>query len=312
MRASLSALFAALVFLVGYEASAQEAMVGTVKQAQEFARGNRVVMVDGTTFKLSGHTKNQLIATHLIAPGLLAVIPDAEPADSATKSRTPARVPLVVMAPGAAQPTGAYVVLYGTSATEGPADSTLFTAQRVDVAQLQPGHQVAILGAEPVAIVAEATTQQRTFLLPDGREITVADTANQAPPEMEVALIDPDAPVRPGGWIFITRRGDEGYVLSGVPSTEGRPGVAITGTVERVSGQTVTLTDYPALKIGRDGIVFVTQRGTEVATVKPGSTVALASATATTYPSALPAGMLVSGRVVEVRVIRSIDTPQSP
>lgn len=309
MRIKLSAMAAALVLAVSAQATAQEAVVGTVKQAHEF-KNNTVVMVDGTQFKLRGHTKNQLIATQLFTPNTLAVIPDAQPADSHTRSVT-ARIPLVVMAPGNTQPTGAYVVLNDTSSTEGPADSTLFNAQRIDVAQLQPGHTVAIVNAQPAAVVAEAKTQQRTFMLPDGRQVIIADTLNQAPADMQVAVIDPDAPVRPGGWLFITRRTDEGYVLSGVPQTEGRPGVAVTGTVERVDGKTVTLTDYPAMTIGPDTVVFVTQRGADVASVKPGSMIAIGSATAATYPSAMPVGMLVSGRVIDVKVIRAQEAPQA-
>lgn len=258
-----------------------------------------VTTEDGQKFRLDGNSTNVLVATHLLAPETLVVVPAAQPTAAAVPmalvlarpvARTTTPVPVVVLGPG-----GAAVASVSTN---------VLTAEVVTLAALRPGTSIVVTGAAPVAVAASPATE-RLVTLRGGQSVVIADSLGRTTTIVGEVDFDPAA-LRAGEYVTVVQREGGRYYLSRATPPRTEVAMIPAGTVAQVDQATRVITLHDGRRIdargGASTIFLVREQPVDVSTLRTGTIVVIdpGSALALEAPSAIPADVVLSGRIVTV------------
>jgi hypothetical protein len=303
-RAFVLTIASTLLFTAA--ASAEGVIAGKAVEVRRVDRplvgaSERVRLSDGQTIKISQADASVLVATQLIAPEAIVAMPEV-------KART---VPVIVTsAPRGTEPVPVVIVAKGRG-LEGGTSTNVFPAETVALSGLQPSDAIAVPAGEPIVVmegyyvVGSETDEvaQRPIRLKNGTWITIADRAwGPMPAEPEVDF-DPAA-LQPGRYVRIIKREDGTYFLTSAAEPRVRLGGVPAGKVNRVDqrAQVIELSDGTMVHPVKT-VLRVRDQAIDPATLRPGNWVVIDPnpALGVEAPSALPADVVVSGKVMDVR-----------
>lgn len=259
-----------------------------------------VTTEDGQKFRLDGNSTNVLVATHLLAPEALVVVP-AAPSVAATAA--PMAFVLARPVPRGTAPVP--VIVIGRDGTAVAAVSTnVLSAEVITPAAVRPGTSIVVTGAAPVAVAASPATD-RVVTLRGGQSIVIADTLGRTATITGEVDFDPAA-LRAGEYVTIVQREGGRYFLSRATPPRAPVAMVPAGTVAQVDATTQVITLHDGRRVdargGASTILLVREQPVDLSTLRTGTIVVVdpGSALALDAPAAIPADVVLSGRIVTV------------
>ncbi|MBI1737060.1 MAG: hypothetical protein HYR51_17965 [Candidatus Rokubacteria bacterium] len=258
-----------------------------------------VTTSDGEKFRLGGDTASVLVASQLLAPETLVVIPSARPL---VATAVPMALVLATAVPRGGEPVPVIVIGRDGAAHAG-VSTNLLTAEVIAPAAVRPGTSILVTGAAPIAVTAPVT--ERTITLRGGQSVVIADRLGRTATLSGEVDFDPSA-LRAGEYVTVIQREGGRYFLSRATPPRTEMALMPGGTVTHVdeSTQVITLDDGRRVDTrgGASTILLVREQPADLSTLRTGTIVVIdpGSALALDAPSAIPADVVLSGRIVTV------------